>query len=514
MDRHESLRKVLAFVTLVLTATLAGCTATQPTSDYGASEGATARTSPDGLAIMRQMCIEQDLAVTTVGSLPSNGERKLSTIVWLPHRIASHREEPMNWINRWLAAGGKTLVYVGRDYAPNADYWELTQGMLADQDAAQEAAVNAALERASLLSQQASAKDYVAYPWGWYQRKLGEHKQIDSLEGDWSQGLDLLPINIKLRNTFRAWSEVSDSELEEVFNKQVESAATNQSPNATPTASSPPSSSSQPSTTPVSFFPWMRSESWGEEYLTAEKERRAAPTSDSEDISAEMESDEDFLERIAKWDDDDFFEEKITLPSEGVTHEVVLRTANQEPLITIVTKPQWEGSRIVLLANSSLISNLSLTYDGNRQLASTLIDTFSPGRVGFLSASADPMVLDGDNGNEGLLSLLSLPVNLLVAHLALLGLVALFCLWPIFGRPAELPALSTQSFSQHIKALGILLQKTGDQFYARTTIADYFRQVKKDPNSVWAQLDAEYEVNSASPFRQEQANSLTKSGNG
>ncbi|XZE20782.1 hypothetical protein SH449x_000669 [Pirellulaceae bacterium SH449] len=514
MIRHSHMREMFALVSLVLVASLAGCTSTRPTSDYGASEGATSRTSPDGLAIMRQMCIEQNLAVTTVGSLPANGERKLSTIVWLPHQIASHREEPMNWIARWLASGGKTLVYVGRDYSPNADYWELTQGMLGDRDAANDAGVNAALERASLVSKQVSAKDYVAYPWGWYQKKLGEHKQIDSLEGDWSQGLEQLPINIKLRNTFRAWSEVSDSELEQVFNKQVEPATSNQSSNATPTAGSQPSSSSQPSTTPVTYYPWMKSGSWGEDYLTAEKERRAAPTVDSEDVSAEMESDEDFLERVAEWEDDDFFEEYVSPPSEGVTHEVVLRTADGQPLITVVTKSQWKGSRIVLLANSSLISNLSLTYDGNRLIASKLIDTFSPGRVGFLSAPNDPVVLDGDSGTEGLLSLLTLPVNLLVAHLVLLGLVALFCLWPIFGRPAELPALSTQSFSQHISALGSLLQKTGDQFYARTTIADYFRHVKKDPNSAWAQLDAEYRANSASPFRQDDANSPTKSGNG
>lgn len=513
MVRHESPRKVLTFLTLMLTATLVGCTATQTTSDYGASEGATARTSPDGLAIMRQMCVEQNYAVTTVGSLPANGDRKLSTIIWLPQRIASHREEPMNWITRWLVTGGKTLVYVGRDYAPNADYWELTKGMLTDPDAARDAGVNAALERASLLRQQASAKDYVAYPWGWYQKKLGEHTQINSVEGEWSQGLDQLPFNIKLRNSFRAWSEVSDSELEEVFIKQVESLASNQSPNATPSAGSPPNSSSQPSTTPISFLPWMKGETWGEEYLIAEKERRTAPTSDTAELSAEMQSDDGFWERVDERNDDVFFDDPKS-SSEGVSHQVVLRTASQEPLITIVTKPQWKDSRIVLLANSSLISNLSLTYDGNRLIASTLISTFSPGRVGFLSSSADPMVLNGDNGNEGLLSLLTLPVNLLVAHLTLLGLVALLSLWPIFGRPAELPTLSTQSFSQHIKALGSLLQKTGDQFYARTTIADYFRQVKKDPNSAWARLDEEYEVHSASPFWQEQANSPTKSGNG
>jgi hypothetical protein len=146
-------------------------------------------------------------------------------------------------------------------------------------------------------------------------------------------------------------------------------------------------------------------------------------------------------------------------------------------------------------------------------IAKRLIGTFSPGRVGFLSQQQDPIVSDGESGATGLASLLTAPVNLLAAHLVFLGLIALFYLWPIFGRPAELPTPSTQSFSLHINALGSLLHKTGDEFYARTTIADYFKQVKKDHNSVWANLDAQYAQPAASPFREDDVNSATTKSN-
>ncbi|MCU0710810.1 MAG: hypothetical protein MUC43_02040 [Pirellula sp.] len=507
----------IVLIAVSITLFITGCSPTQPTSDYGSSEGATARASPDGFSILRHLCVEEGFASTSVRSLPANGERKLATLVWAPHSFYSHKSETMDWVDRWLEAGGKTLVYVGADYSPLADYWESTSKLYESENEIHDASVNAAFEKAKLLEGLVGGYRIIAFPWGLYEKRLGGQHLATEPQGDWSRELDQRETRIKLRSYFRVWSDVSDTEIDQLLQAQQTSTNTT---NASSSSSNPPSNppSSQPNAPPGFLLSWLKPESWGEEYVLQEKARREVIKANEQSENAEASSDEDFW---AIFDDPatDTIMETTSDPSsssgeeEVATHEVVLRGPDESPLISIVSKPRWNGSRIVLIANASLVSNLSLTYDGNRMIAKRLIGTFSPGRVGFLSQQQDPIVSDGESGATGLASLLTAPVNLLAAHLVFLGLIALFYLWPIFGRPAELPTPSTQSFSLHINALGSLLHKTGDEFYARTTIADYFKQVKKDHNSVWANLDAQYAQPAASPFREDDVNSATTKSN-
>lgn len=505
----------VASVTFLLLLLVSGCGPTLPTSNYGASEGATSRTSPDGFSIFRQLCVEAGYSTTSVRSLPSNGERKLSSLVWAPHGFQSHDLDTMDWVNRWLKSGNKTLVYVGSDYSPLVDYWEMVGELNRAQGKSNKPAVDAALEKSNLLNSLASRYKVYAFPWGLYRKRLGEHRTITQVNGEWGQEIQGSEIHLKHRSYFQVWSEVSDDEIDQLL--QSQGTSTKPAPPSTPPPAPP---ISQPNAPPGFLSSWLKQESWGEDYVLEEKARRVTVKGKEEKTSAEATNESDFWNLFADRLEED--ESDTNLPigdieSEAkdiLTHDIVLSGPDRSPLISIATKPSWSGSRIVLLANASLLSNLSLTFDGNRIIANRLIGTFAPGRVGFLSQPLDPIVLDGDNSSRGLTSLLTKPVNLLVAHLVFLGLVTLLYLWPIFGRPAELPTPSTQNFSQHINALGSLLQKTGDEFYARTTIADYFRQVKKDHNSTWAKLDAEYAPTIASPFKKDDVNSAMNNSNG
>jgi hypothetical protein len=500
----------VASTALLFVLLLSGCAPTQPTSDYGASEGATSRSSPDGFSIVRQLCVEAGYATTSVRSLPSNGERKFSSLIWAPHGFRSHNSDTMDWVERWLKTGNKTLVYVGADYSPLVDYWEVASRLNHAEGKSEDAATSAAFEKSDLLNRLASGYQVIAFPWGLYRKKLGEQQTIVKPEGEWGSEVLESDINLKQRSYFQVWSDVSDSEIDHLLQTQGTSANPSTSPGS---ASSPPSS--QPNAPPGFPLSWLKPESWGEEYVLLEKARRDAIKANNQNASAEATSDSDFWnifgDRLSEEvDTSHSIVEDESEETDNPTHEAVLSGPDRSPVISIISKPSWNGSRIVLLSNASLVSNLSLTYGGNRMIANRLIGTFAPGRVGFLSQSGDPIVLDGDSGSSGLTSLLTKPVNLLAAHLVFLGLVALLYLWPIFGRPAELPTPSTQSFSLHINALGGLLKKTGDDFYARTTIADYFRQVKKDHNSMWANLDAEYAPTAESPFKKDDVNSATK----
>ncbi len=533
MDSSNRSSGGIYFAIVWLIFLIAGCSPTQPTSDYGASEGVTSRASPDGFAVLRQLCLQEGFATTTIINLPANAERKLSTLVWAPQDFYSHKAEAMDWVEQWLKSGGKTLVYVGVDYSPVEEYWRSTSQLYDSEEKRHEATVNAAFEKAKLLGNLIGGFKTIALPWGLYSKEIGEHRTVSTVAGEWGRDLDQRPLNIKIRSYFRVWSDVSDEEIEQLLKSNpptansggtTSSGGTTPSPPSTPSPSNQPANSpagppsTQPNAQPPIVMPWLNSPTWGGEYVIREKTRRESIKSSEQTERAEAADDEEFWGIFGGTDTTDDSSEPTTLgnastQNESLNHEIVLQGPDELPLISVVSKPDWNGSRIVLVANASLVSNLSMTYDGNRVIAERLVETFSDGRVGFFSQRQDPMVLDGESGSTGLSSLLTRPVNLLAAHLVFFGLVALLYLWPIFGRPAELPTPSTQSFSLHINALGSLLQKAKDEFYARTTIADYFKQVKRDHNSPWASLDAPYEHPSASPFRGDDVNSATTKSN-
>ena len=58
------------------------------------------------------------------------------------------------------------------------------------------------------------------------------------------------------------------------------------------------------------------------------------------------------------------------------------------------------------------------------------------------------------------------PVDLVLLHLALLGVIFCFSRWPIFGRPVEESTTYEADFGRHVIAMGELLERTGDVHYA------------------------------------------------
>jgi hypothetical protein len=65
-------------------------------------------------------------------------------------------------------------------------------------------------------------------------------------------------------------------------------------------------------------------------------------------------------------------------------------------------------------------------------------------------------------------------------HLALVGILFCFALFPIFGRPHEPREAPLSDFGKHIHALGELLQRSGDEGYARQQLRHYHEQVRRE----------------------------------
>jgi hypothetical protein len=394
------------------------------------------------------MCDETNRKSMKVGSLSNRTANKLSSLIWIPEESFVHSAPVLDWMEEWLKKGGKTLVYVGRDYSPTADYWDFAGAELQSQEKNKSTIVgaleNKALEELKLDSLQSSQRERIALPWALLENEAGVFETVDQLEGPWASDLQEHKHRIRVRSFFRDWSSADSEKVSKQLDWQSEV-----------------SDSSKPV---QSGFP----KQW--------------TTGDTNNLE------------IAK-----------NVEESDLNAEVLLATKSNKPLITVLSKEEWQGSQVILLANSCFVSNYSMTHGGNRALAHKLIADLPQGKVGFLTLARDPRVSAGDDEEEqrGFEMLTEWPLNVISFHAFFLGMIVLASLFPILGRPKKLPELSTQNFAQHVEALGALLFRSSDRFYALTTIADYFRVVRKDPNSPWAKYEETVHQQPSSPFQRE-----------
>lgn len=161
-----------------------------------------------------------------------------------------------------------------------------------------------------------------------------------------------------------------------------------------------------------------------------------------------------------------------TSPSEEPSYDVLL-SSHSTALVTEVTRPQWGINKILVVANGSFLLNLPLVNHAHRSLAGQLIDACGdPGKVAFLESEQggpavhyrEPQPASREDQSRRVV---------LAFHWFVLGMCFCFCILPIFGRPRLGKQEAIADFSQHIDALGALLQKTGDQPYARRQIGHY-----------------------------------------
>ena len=149
-------------------------------------------------------------------------------------------------------------------------------------------------------------------------------------------------------------------------------------------------------------------------------------------------------------------------------------------------------SKVVVVSNASIVSNVGMLGVGQRRIAERLIERFSRGGVGFISGSGDPLVRASGSEMEeqkGFEMLTVWPLNVLTIHGAVAAMVAILAFSPIFGRPKRLRGASTSDFGEHVQAVGELIRGTGDVQYAKRTISKYFRVVRGDSVSAWSTLD-------------------------
>ena len=164
-------------------------------------------------------------------------------------------------------------------------------------------------------------------------------------------------------------------------------------------------------------------------------------------------------------DDSDFsFEvEPLLVSEEGV-------------LAASLQKPYWRDSKIILVANGSWLLNLPLVNPEHRVLAQALIDECGPpSRVCILQTGQNAPTVASDSPDQPLMlrAFTVWPVNAILLHATVLGIIFCFAIFPVFGRPRRVESEAISDFGKHVTAVGELLEGGGDVNYARQRLKVY-----------------------------------------
>jgi hypothetical protein len=404
------LRRLLTALLLLLV-TAIGCGRAGVGTTYGQRRGAEGGPSVNGTAVFAGMFEETGHRVFTWRRLSPKLEQ-CNTIVWFPDDFQPPTLEQRDFLERWLdRESGRTLIYVGRDYDAEIDYWRHVQAVA---PAEQIMEVTRRMATAQARHDAARASMPAAETADWFTLWRDQPpRKVASIEGPWSEDTDVAKTEI-------------------VLNARLE-------------------------------------------VLTAEENK------------AWYEREDNVWEEQAEF--------TRLLASEG------------ESIVTQVSVPEWDESKILVVSNGSFLLNLPLVNHEHRKLAGKLISECDPGRVVFLESSyGGPPVYDEEPGTEiptGFAAFTAWPLGFILLHFAVFGILLCIALFPIFGRPrgeASRVGLSTSatvapgaepaasasrsvvraSFGNHITALGELLETTEDRQYARQRIIYYHEHVRRD----------------------------------
>jgi len=174
-------------------------------------------------------------------------------------------------------------------------------------------------------------------------------------------------------------------------------------------------------------------------------------------------------------------------PSESaVTMESQLKVDNGSSIVTEITSDDWNGSRIIVVAGGSLLTNYAFSRPFNRQLAEKIVAASTPTsvsdpRVAFMTSSWSSVpVSDNASGipkASGMELLTVWPISLITMHGVLLTLVIGLVLLPIFGRPKRVHLSRQSDFGDHLDAVAALMNKAGGEQFARGRIAEYRKRI-------------------------------------
>lgn len=425
---------------ICLTLLLTGCRSKTLQTSYGDSTGYTGRESINGFGGLRALYEDVGWRTRSINRVNERA-RRLDTIVWIPDAPTGIRSDATEWFEDWMQPGGKTLVYVTYDGVSDAAYWRR---------AAQHATPQQRLE---------------------YRRRLA-NAQFDQFARQ-------LRLEVPESNGWVQWQRLSNPRpvrAEEIQTAPAAALSDDETSHASAEDEGPRNDRTLESLgldAPLSVRVQV-----GAVAESSEADSGNQTTGGTGPAAGAMFPWNIQLHTVDEKSDAD------------VRVRPAVSLASGVPLVTEVTSAEWGDSKVLIVAGGTLLSNFAFTTESGRTLASSLVADSGPAaQVGFLHTSVSPLAVDESDGSTaartGMELLVVWPISLITIHGALLGIVIVLILMPVFGRPRRTKQPSQTDFADHLEAVAVWMERAPTDHYARQKISEYMQRVRGETSGKW-----------------------------
>jgi hypothetical protein len=464
-----------------------------PGEKYGVSQE-DEKESLAGLNVLQELFSQSGRRTVEVDRLSPRLQR-FGTIVWAPDTFSPPTPEQCAWIDNWLSNNPQAIfIYVGRDYMPGSDYWQLASESVPENmrlPYLKQAARSSADEDNDIINRGVQTPELSR----WFIRQpsllartreeVFSQTEIDqSLSCELTRRALLVPITDSSEQDLQAnFGKELRSQVESDIAVIVEQLKEKETQGWKDEIDfRPPSSydTSEDASTirelaEKDFQDLKEAEKLKQPPNTLHSPIPLTPAPQVVDSEREKKLDSIAANRLAE-----------------LEMQPLYRSTDGTPLIYEILDPSWGDSRLIVVNNASLCCNYALADADRRRVTMSIIErSREDSRAAFLSVPNPVLRYASPPSNDpfGLALFTIYPLNIILIHCLLLGIVALIVMWPIFGRPQAIPERNTTDFGRHIEAFGQLLRKTRDRTYALQMVGRYHREIKKDNSSEWSMVD-------------------------
>jgi len=183
---------------LCVVALLTGCSPPKIDSTYGRRRGANGEGSLNGTKVMAEMYRDRGCRVRSTQRLSPRLD-DADVIVWVPDDFDPPTGDQRDFLETWLYQGGKTLIYVGRDFDAAPLYYDRV-AKSAPANQLEELLRREALARSEHELRRTEIPNN--YDAEWFTVKRADvNRRVTTVEGPWSGEIDAGAAEIYTRST-------------------------------------------------------------------------------------------------------------------------------------------------------------------------------------------------------------------------------------------------------------------------------------------------------------------------
>ena len=184
------------------------CSCTQepegPETGYGRSFGSDYATSVNGTKVLKSLLSEMGFQNIDRYRKFSPRLERYQTVVWMPDAQQAPSEASIDFAEQWLENGwNRTLIYVGRDYDAEAQYWQTLADSTTDPTTKVTYLRRKARAIASFESTKRSYLGSEAMECKWFEVKEGDRRPVTKLKGDLARSIDVTKTDMHLSRTLK-----------------------------------------------------------------------------------------------------------------------------------------------------------------------------------------------------------------------------------------------------------------------------------------------------------------------